>query len=380
MPKRVLLALGAALVLAVAAAYLPALRAGFVWNDDTYVTENPTLDGLRGLRLIWTEPKANEQYYPMVFSSYWIEKRLWGLAPLGYHLVNILLHAGSALLLWALLARLGLPAAGWAAALFGLHPMCVESVAWVTERKNTLSLFLSLLAMLAYLAARDDREKTGDSHRKGKGRRPAQATAAPRPFLPFMGFLLFVLALFAKTTAVVVPAVLLVLVWWRRGQIRAKDVGPLVPWFAAGLLLAAHTAWLERTVVQAAGSEWSLSLPGRIVLAGRVLAFYLAKFALPADLAFIYPRWNVDPLAPLQWLPALAALAFLVIAWRSTARTGRGPLAGLLLFGGVLFPAMGFFNVYAMRYSYVADHFAYQAVAVASACAVCGAASLLGSA
>ncbi len=164
MPKRALPAAGALLALAVCAAYLPALKAGFVWNDDTYVTDNVTLDGLAGLRLIWTDPKANEQYYPMVFTSYWVEKRLWGLAPLGYHLVNVLLHAASALLLWTLLARLGLPGAGWAAALFALHPMCVESVAWVTERKNTLSLFLSLLAMLAYLA----RGKAGKREGKEK--------------------------------------------------------------------------------------------------------------------------------------------------------------------------------------------------------------------
>ncbi len=391
MPKKALLALGTALVLAVVAAYLPALRAGFVWNDDTYVTDNATLDGFTGLKLIWTEPKANEQYYPTVFTSYWIEKRFWGLAPLGYHLVNVLLHATSALLLWALLARLGLPGSGWAAALFALHPMCVESVAWVTERKNTLSLFLSLLAMLAYLGSREAKERRKEKKeeflRKGKRARAQQSSpaaqlsaAAGRPFSSFagiLGFSFFVLALFAKTTAVVVPAVLLVLVWWKRGEIRGKDVGPLVPWFGAGIALAAHTAWLERTMVRAAGSEWALGFFGRAVLAGRVFFFYSKKFLLPLDLAFIYPRWNVDPRAPLQWLPVLGAVALLVLAWRFRDRIGRGPVAFLLLFGGVLFPAMGFFNVYAMRYSYVADHFAYQAVAVAAAGLACGAASAL---
>jgi tetratricopeptide (TPR) repeat protein len=383
-PKKALLALGTALVLAVVAAYLPALRAGFVWNDDTYVTDNPTLDGLAGLKLIWTEPRANEQYYPMVFTSYWVEKRLWGLAPPGYHLVNVLLHAANALLLWTLLARLGLPGPGWAAALFALHPMCVESVAWVTERKNTLSLFLSLLAMLAYLVSREAREeeKIGRSLGKGK-RRGSPSRPEPGPssrsltFMGFSGFFLFILALFAKTTAAVVPAVLLVLVWWKRGEVRGKDVRPLVPWFAAGIVLAAHTAWLERTVVAAAGSEWALGLLGRAVLAGRVVFFYSRKFLLPLDLAFFYERWNVDQRAPLQWLPAVAALVVLALAFRFREQIGRGPLTFLLLFGGVLFPAMGFFNVYAMRYSYVADHFAYQAVAVAAAGLACGASGLL---
>ncbi len=158
---------------------------------------------------------------------------------------------------------------------------------------------------------------------------------------------------------------------------RGKDVRPLVPWFAAGIALAAHTAWLERTVVSAQGKEWSLSLVERFVLAGRIVLFYSKKFLFPVDLAFFYERWTVDARAVVQWLPALGALLALVFAWRFRERLGRGPLASLLLFGGVLFPAMGFFNVYAMRYSWVADHFAYQAVAVAAASIACGAAALL---
>jgi len=378
-PKRALP--GLVLFAAVVTAFLPALAAGFIWNDDTYLTANRTLDGLDGLRLIWTQPRANEQFYPMVFTSFWVEKRLWGLDPFGYHLVNVLLHAGSALLLWRLLARLGLRGAWLAAAAFALHPMCVESVAWVTERKNTLSLFLSLLAMHAYLASRETGEEEGteDLLREGKRGRPPQPSAAarrPRPsFIGILGFFLFVLALFAKTTASVVPAILLVLVWWKWGELRAKDVRPLVPWFAAGIALGAHTAWLERTAVQAVGKEWALSLPDRLVLAGRVVLFYSQKILLPFDLSFIYPRWKVDPHLPLQWLPLLAVLLALFLAWRFRERIGRGPFAFLLLFGGCLFPAMGFFNVYPMRFSWVADHFAYQAVAVFAASAVCGAAA-----
>src|SRR5664279_4055956 len=171
--------LGLALVTAVVAAYLPALQAGFVWNVDTYLTENRTLDGMDGLRLIWTEPKANEQYYPMVFTSFWVEKRLWSLRPFGYHLVNILLHAVSAMLLWGLLSRLGLPGASFAAALFALHPLGVESVAWITERKNTLSLFLSLLAIHAWYSFLEARAKTAEPKNERKKKRRAAQTAVP---------------------------------------------------------------------------------------------------------------------------------------------------------------------------------------------------------
>ncbi len=368
--------LASLLVAATVAAYLPALSAGFIWNDAAYITENPTLDGLSGLKLIWTEPRANEQYYPLVFSTFWFEKRLWGLSPLGYHLVNVLFHAGSALLLWRLLRRLGLPGAWFGAALFALHPLCVESVAWITERKNTLSMLFSLLAAHAFLASSDARE----AQRQHQGRRKAPSPAPwhRRPGALYLAALTaFTLALLAKTTAAVLPPVLLVLAWWRRGKLRWADVRPLVPFFAVGLALAWNTAWLERTMVRASGPEWSLSPTGRVVLAGRVLFFYLAKLLRPAGLLFVYPRWAIDPGVLTQWLPTLAAVATVVAAWVLRRRLGRGPLAVALLFGGVLFPAMGFFNVYAMRYSYVADHFAYQAAAVLAAGAACGAATLL---
>ncbi|HVN76038.1 MAG TPA: tetratricopeptide repeat protein [Thermoanaerobaculaceae bacterium] len=373
MTRRTSLALALALVAATVVAYLPALSAGFVWNDDTYLTDNPTLDGTHGLRLIWTDTRANEQYYPAVFTSFWVEKRVWGLHPLGYHLVNVLLHAGSALLLWWFLRRFGLPGAWVAAAAFALHPVCVESAAWVTERKNALSMLLTLLAAHAFVAAMDAR--AADSQPPGKRRRAARLPWYRRSSVLYPASIAaFTLALFAKTTACLLPAVLLVLAWWRRGRVRGTDVRPLVPFFAIGAALALNTAWLERTMVQARGAEWSLGAAGRVVLAGRALAFYIGKLVWPSDLSFIYPRWTIDPRVAWQWAPALGALVALAAAWALRRRLGRGPLASMLLFGGVVFPAMGFFNVYAMRYSYVADHFAYQAVAVASAAVACGAA------
>ena len=367
---------GLALVAAVIVAYLPALQAGFVWNDDTYLTENQILDRPDALPLIWTEPKASEQYYPLVFTTFWLEKHLWGLHPLGYHLVNVLLHAGSALLLWAFLRRLGLPAAWIAAGLFALHPLCVESVAWVTERKNTLSLFLSLVSMHALFASLDARAAAAVPTKKRNAR--IEVPWHRRPAALYAGALLaFTLALFAKTTASVVPAVLLVLLWWRKGRASYADAQPLVPFFAVGATLAFHTAWLEKTMVRATGEEWSLGFPGRLVLAGRVVFFYARKFLVPRDIVFIYPRWTIDASSLAQWLPAIGAVAILGGAWALRKRIGRGPVTVLLLFGGVLFPAMGFFDVYAMRYSYVADHFAYQAVAVAAAGVVCGFATLV---
>ena len=379
MERKTAAGLALALVAVVVVSYLPALKAGYVWNDHTYLTENPTLDGLDGLSRIWTDTAANEQYYPLVFTTFWVEKRLWGLHPFGYHLVNVLLHAGAALLLWRLLRRLSLPGAFLAAAAFALHPMAVESVAWVTERKNTLSMVLSLLAAHAWLSFREaSAARTEAAAAKKKPKRAAAEPLLRRPaVLLSLSLAAFTLALFAKTTASVLPAVLLVIAWWRQGRLGKEDVRPLLPFFAVGAGLAWLTAWLERTMVRAEGQEWAHGAWDRVVLAGQATAFYAGKLVWPSDLAFIYRRWTVDATVPAQWLPTLGWLAALAAAFVLARRGLRGPLAALLLFGGVLFPAMGFFNVYAMRYSWVADHFAYQAVAVGCAALVCGAAALL---
>ena len=139
------------IVLAVFIAYWPALRGGFIWDDDGYVTHNQTLHNLNGLQEIWFNAGATPQYYPLVFTTFWLEYHLWGLNPLGFHLVNVLLHALGSLLLWRVLAQLKVPGAWLAAAIFALHPVQVESVAWITERKNVLSAVFYFLAALAYL-------------------------------------------------------------------------------------------------------------------------------------------------------------------------------------------------------------------------------------
>ena len=133
-------------------AYAPAIRGGFIWDDDDYVENNANLRSPRGLLDIWIAPRTSPQYYPMVFTSFWIERQLWGENATGYHLANVLLHATAALMLWRLLVKLELPAAFVAACLFAVHPVHAESVAWITERKNVLSAVFALGAALCYVA------------------------------------------------------------------------------------------------------------------------------------------------------------------------------------------------------------------------------------
>jgi len=328
-------------------AYLPALHGGFIWDDAGHVTR-PDLQSLHGLARIWFEVGATQQYYPFLHTAFWVEHRLWGEAPLGYHLLNVLLHATAACLLGATLRRLPVPGAWLAALLFALHPVAVESVAWIAEQKNTLSAVLYLGAALAYLRF--------DERRRG----PPYALAT----------VLFLLALLTKTVTATLPAALLLVFWWRRGRLAwRRDLLPLLPWFAAAAAAGGVTAWFERTRIGAEGADFALTSAQRFLVAGRAVWFYLGKLVWPADLVFIYPRWTIDAAAAAQWLFPLGALALVAVLWR---RRQRGPLTALLFFGGTLFPALGFFNVFPFIFSFVADHFQYLASAGVFALAAAG--------
>ncbi len=326
--------------------YLPLRSAGFIWDDDSYVTQNLNLRSLAGLLRIWFEPRSLPQYYPLVHTSYWVEARLWGLSPAGYHATNVLLHASSALLLWRILARLRVRGAWLAAAIFAVHPVMVESVAWITERKNVLSLALALAALASYLRFAP----------------PEGPSRDPRRWRFYvLSLALYGGALLSKSVVCSLPAVILVLFWWKRGRLRGADFLPLVPFFALGLAAGATTVWLEKNHVGASGGEWALSPLARVLLAGRALWFYAGKLAWPHPLIFFYPRWQIEAAEAWQWLFPIGALLVAASLWLLRARIGRGPLAAVLIFAGVLFPALGFFDVYPFRYSYVADHFQYHA-------------------
>jgi tetratricopeptide (TPR) repeat protein len=321
-------------------AYFPVLGGDFLWDDAGHVT-SPVLQSWSGLARIWFEPGITQQYYPLLHSAFWLEHRLWGDATFGYHLVNVLWHATSACLLVALLRRLAVPGALLAGLLFALHPVCVESVAWIAEQKNTLSTVFYLAAALAWLRFEEER-------------RPGRYVVAT---------LWFLAALLTKTVTATLPAALLVVAWWRRGRLSWRsDVLPLLPWFVAGGGGGLFTAWFERTGIGAQGADFNVSLVERGLLAGRIFWFYLGKLVWPANLMFFYPRWHVDGAAAWQYLFPATALALLGSAgWWTREGRGRGPLAALLLFGGTLFPVLGFVNVYPFVFSYVADHFQYLA-------------------
>ncbi len=323
---------------------------GFIWDDPQYVVDNPTLQTPGGLWDIWADPTTTPQYYPAVHTSFWLEARLWGTRDAaGFHVDNVLLHAAAAVLLWRALLALGVPWPWLAAAVFAVHPVMVESVAWVTERKNVLSLTFYLLAVHAYL-------RTGWLLKP-----PVYTRGSPRAWYAAAA-VLFLLALFSKTVTCSLPAALLLVAYWKRGRITRADVKPLLPLFAIGLGMAALTAHLEKAHVGATGRDFDWLTPAdRVLIAGRAAWFYAGKIVWPSPLLFMYPRWPVDPARPTQWAYPAAAVGVVALLWACRGRLGRGPLVAVLFFLGTLVPAMGFFNVYPMRYSWVADHFQYLA-------------------
>lgn len=327
------------LLILTAIAYLPALNGTPIWDDDAHITR-PELRSWDGLAKIWTQPGSTQQYYPFVHTVFWLEHKLWGDAPLGYHLVNLLLHCVSALLLLKILRRLEIPGAWLAAAIFALHPVQVESVAWISELKNALSGVFYFSSGLVYLEF-DRTRKLG-------------------PYLTAVT--LFLLGLLSKTVIATLPAALLLIFWWKRGKLSFKrDALPLLPFFILGITAASFTAWVERTLIGAEGSAYNFSFIERVLIAGRVIWFYIGKLFWPLDLIFIYPRWQISQSIWWQYLfPVTVALTLAILVWVSRWR--RAPLAGMLFFIGTLVPVLGFLNVYPFRYSLVADHFQYLAL------------------
>ncbi len=319
-------------------AYLPAFNGRRLWDDDAHITK-PGLQSLHGLYCIWFEPGATQQYYPLLHSTFWLEHQLWGDSLIGYHLVNLLWHLVAASLVYLILERLNVPGALLATAIFALHPVMVESVAWISEQKNTLSAVFYLSAMLVYLKFDESRKRSAY----------------------FQALGLFVLGLLTKTVTATLPAAILVIVWWQRGTISLKrDVAPLMPLFLLGFAAGITTARIERVQIGTEGADFELTFVQRGLLAGRVIWFYLAKLIWPSGLSFIYPRWQIDPTVWWQWLFPITTVLVLIVLWR-WRRKSRGPFAALLLFCGTLFPVLGFVNVYPFIFSFVADHFQYLA-------------------
>ena len=342
--KRLVLLAGAiAIVVGCLAAYMPAIKAGFIWDDNKYVTENPLLTAPDGLYRIWFSTDSPSQYFPLTYTLLRAEYQLWGLNPAGYHTVNVAIHCINALLLWVILRRLSIPGAWLASAIFALHPVQVESVAWITERKNTLMLLFSLLSILCWVKFVFDNQ----SDRKA--------------VLLYAGSLVFcALALFSKATACTLPAALLLILWLKHSPVTPRRLAQIVPYIAMGVGIGLLVMWWEKHH-QGMGVNLGLSSTEKTLIAGRALWFYLWKLVWPVNLTFSYPRWNIDETDVWQYAWPAASALVLVCAWIWRKRLGRGAVTAMLFFPAMLFPMLGFFSLYTFVYTFVADHYQYMA-------------------
>src|SRR5262249_10946535 len=277
-------------------AYAPAMRSGFIWDDDANLTQNAAVTEPGGFRRISLDPTACPQYYPITYSVFSLENRLWRLDPVGYHVVNVALHGANSLLVWVVLRGNRMPGGWLAAALYALHPIEVESVAWVTEPKNTLSGLFALLSLWCYTRfqplAEDD----------------AALRIAQQNWTWYglsVGF--FVLALLSKSVTAMLAPVLLVWEWWTRPRLTPRDVLPLVPFFVLGAVMGLNTAWIESRLIGAEGRMTRPPPAEKILIAGAAFCFSRGKIAAPMNLAFIYPPWPLAPAQARQWLPLVAA-------------------------------------------------------------------------
>ncbi len=344
---------GAGLVVLVLVVYLPAFGGGWLWDDDVLITANPLVTEARGLWGIWFH-NTSPDYFPVTLTSCWIEYRLWGDWAPGYHAVNIVWHAANTVLVWRILVRLGVPGAWLAAAVWGIHPVTVASVAWVAERKNTLSMFFGCLSVLGWMSYED----TGERRFYG------------------WSLLSFVVALLAKTSLVTLPLILPVLSWWRRGRVTRVDLLRTVPFLLASFILGLVTLWYQMSHGSGPSSGplavVLASLPRGGVLAGRAVGFYLWKDFWPTQLAMVYGVWPLETSRPRAYLPTLVVAAVVAgLWWQRKEPWARAGLFAATVFLLALLPILGFLPAtYMKSHASVADHWQYVALVAPVALAV----------
>jgi len=328
-----------ALMAMVLIAYSPAFFAGFVWDDVIFSEAEAVLEW-SGLARLWFEPShmtREAHYWPLVYSTFWLEHKLWGLNPAGYHVVNVALHGVNTVLLWRILDRLEVPGAWLAAALFAVHPMQAEAVTWVMGRKDVLSTLFYLTAAGCWLSCRE----------------------RPRIGIQALMLLLFAAGMLTKSMVVTLPVALLLCVWWKHGRISMTDVGQAAPLFVVGFGIAVID--LIHYSAQTEGFDLGYSWIERLLIASRVLWFYSFKLFWPHPLPVMYELWDSGIGNPLNWLCLSGALAVVGALWLLRKRIGRGPLAGMLFFAITLSPVLGLNDNVFMEISFVADRYQYLA-------------------
>ncbi len=343
----------AALCLLTLLIYIPTYKAGFIWDDDVLAGNALHSQGWQGLRDIWFSLKFGD-YVPITATTFWVEWQIHGGMKEIQHATNIVLQALNVVLLWRVLLHLKIRGAWLVAAVFAVHPVCVASVTWLAERKNTLSMFFYLLGLLCFLRS----VATVESKAPSRQTSPRFGANPGRDY--FLSFVFFLLALLSKSSAVVLPVVMLLCLWWRTGRMDRRELPRVAPFFVFALILGVvtlvgHHLYAPKNTT---GDDWLV----RSLTATRAVWFYLEKDLLPVGLTLHYPRWKIEPSSALNYLPGLALLGMFILFWRFRQSWGRACLFGFGYYIVALGPALGFLNMAFLSMGQVADHFQYLAL------------------
>ncbi len=349
--------------------YWPLLRGEFFWDDFLMVDKNPLLTGRLGIGSVWFHTS-----FPLSTVAFWVQYLAWGKNAAAFHLVNIAVHGFDALLIWRLLARLKVQGAWLGAVLFAVHPVCVATVGWISELKNTLSLLFFLLSFLWYLRLEEWKEQAASDPKaySGAGWRGWPATCYA------LSLVAFVMSLLSKTSTVVLPVLLLGYAWWRRGSLRRTDWVRTAPYFVLSLAFGLITVWMQQREAIKGVTVQSEDLWGRLAGAGWAAWFYLGKALAPLNLNLIYPRWEIDARALWSYLPVVLLGGVLGLSWRFRRGLGRHIFFGLGCYIVALLPVLGFVDMYYLAISRVSDHFQYLALIAVAALVGAGLSSALG--
>ncbi len=376
----------ALIVLAAFLAYLPYLKGGFILDDDKLLTDNGLIKAADGLYRFWCTTDAQD-YWPVSNTTLWLEWRLWEMNPTGYRVTNLILHMAEALLLWLILWKLSIPGAFWAAIIFAVHPVNVETVAWISQRKGLLAMLFFQLSILCYFTqvsggCSDNAQRSRHTPYAGPAHGVYGLLIGPWYWLSLAAF---VLAMLSKGSVAILPMLLLGIIWWRRTgtvpifasakmglapSVSRWDLARTAPFFLVAVVLAAVNLWF-----QTHGKEEAIRSAGfveRLLGAGGVVWFYLYKAILPLNLFFIYPQWHIQVGKLLWWLPLMAALIVTAVLWRYRRIWGRPFLFAWGFFCVSLIPVLGIIDVGYMKHSLVADHYQHIAIIGVIALATAG--------
>lgn len=322
-------------------AYLPIYGGDFLWDDYLWLWDNPYTASPNGWWQCWI-PGQTPDYYPVTTMSFWLQWRWFGHDSTGYQITNVLLNALASIIIWRVLITLGMhPLWAWfAALLFVLHPINVASAGWITEQKNTLSTVFFASAILAWLKH--------DDH--------------PNSKTYLLSLLFFALGLLSKSSGVLLPVIMLLMIWWRKNRIREQEVMLAIPFFVLAAAFSAMTIHFQNNYAIMGQQVRPEGFASRLAAAGCAVWFYLGKALWPANLNLVYPRWEIDSSSLLSFLPLLALVIVAAALWPYRSRRTRPIVFALAYFILALAPILGFFTMFYHSFSLVADQWAYLAL------------------